>query len=165
MAWSKAEMVQRGHNFAVVDEVDSILVDEARTPLIISGPADQPTAWYSEFARIVQILKRDEDYEVDEKKRTIGVLEEAIDKVEDQLGIDNLYDTVNTPLVGFLNNAIRAKELFKKDRDYVLLDGGVVIVDEHTGRILKGRRYNEGLHQAIEAKEGVEIGRDQTSPP
>jgi preprotein translocase subunit SecA len=157
MAWSKAEMVQRGHNFAVVDEVDSILIDEARTPLIISGPADQPTAWYSEFARIVRILEKDTDYEVDEKKRTIGVLESAIDKVEDQLGIDNLYDTVNTPLVGFLNNAIRAKELFKKDRDYVILDGGVVIVDEHTGRILKGRRYNEGLHQAIEAKEGVEI--------
>jgi len=157
MAWSQTEMVQRGHNFAVVDEVDSILVDEARTPLIISGPADQPTAWYSEFARIVRLLEKDVDYEVDEKKRTIGVLEAAIDKVEDQLGIDNLYDTVNTPLVGFLNNAIRAKELFKKDRDYVLLDGGVVIVDEHTGRILKGRRYNEGLHQAIEAKEGVEI--------
>ena len=157
MAWSKAEMVQRGHNFAVVDEVDSILVDEARTPLIISGPADQPTAWYSEFARIARILEKDVDYEVDEKKRTVGVLEAAIDKVEDQLGIDNLYDTVNTPLVGFLNNAIRAKELFKKDRDYVILDGGVVIVDEHTGRILKGRRYNEGLHQAIEAKEGVEI--------
>ena len=157
MAWSKAEMVQRGHNFAVVDEVDSILVDEARTPLIISGPADQPTAWSSEFARIARLLEKDVDYEVDEKKRTVGVLEAAIDKVEDQLGIDNLYDTVNTPLVGFLNNAIRAKELFKKDRDYVILDGGVVIVDEHTGRILKGRRYNEGLHQAIEAKEGVEI--------
>ncbi|MDA2987625.1 MAG: preprotein translocase subunit SecA [Actinomycetota bacterium] len=157
MAWSKTEMVQRGHNFAVVDEVDSILVDEARTPLIISGPADQPTAWYSEFARIARLLEKDVDYEVDEKKRTVGVLEAAIDKVEDQLGIDNLYDTVNTPLVGFLNNAIRAKELFKKDRDYVILDGGVVIVDEHTGRILKGRRYNEGLHQAIEAKEGVEI--------
>ena len=157
MAWSKNEMVQRGHNFAIVDEVDSILVDEARTPLIISGPADQPTAWYAEFARIARLLERDVDYEVDEKKRTVGVLEAAIDKVEDQLGIDNLYDTVNTPLVGFLNNAIRAKELFKKDRDYVILDGGVVIVDEHTGRILKGRRYNEGLHQAIEAKEGVEI--------
>lgn len=157
MAWSKSEMVQRGHNFAVVDEVDSILIDEARTPLIISGPADQPTAWYAEFARIARLLERDVDYEVDEKKRTVGVLEAAIDKVEDQLGIDNLYDTVNTPLVGFLNNAIRAKELFKKDRDYVILDGGVVIVDEHTGRILKGRRYNEGLHQAIEAKEGVEI--------
>lgn len=157
MAWSQAEMVQRGHNFAIVDEVDSILIDEARTPLIISGPADQPTAWYAEFARIARLLKRDEDYEVDEKKRTVGVLESAIDKVEDQIGIENLYDTVNTPLVGFLNNAIRAKELFKRDRDYVVMDGDVIIVDEHTGRILAGRRYNEGLHQAIEAKEGVEI--------
>ena len=157
MAWSTTEMVQRGHNFAVVDEVDSILIDEARTPLIISGPADQPTKWYAEFARIAQILKKEEDYEVDEKKKTIGVLESAIDKVEDQLGIDNLYDTVNTPLVGFLNNAVRAKELFKRDRDYVILDGEILIVDEHTGRLLKGRRYNEGLHQAIEAKEGVEI--------
>ncbi|MGI9196955.1 MAG: preprotein translocase subunit SecA [Candidatus Nanopelagicales bacterium] len=157
MAWSKEEMVQRGHNFAVVDEVDSILIDEARTPLIISGPADQPTKWYAEFASIATILKIDEDYEVDEKKKTIGVHEQAIDKVEDQLGIDNLYDTVNTPLVGFLNNAIRAKELFKRDRDYVILDGEILIVDEHTGRLLKGRRYNEGLHQAIEAKEGVEI--------
>ncbi|TAK69144.1 MAG: preprotein translocase subunit SecA [Actinomycetota bacterium] len=157
MAWSKDEMVQRGHNFAIVDEVDSILVDEARTPLIISGPADQATKWYAEFARIVNLLRIDEDYEVDEKKRTIGVLESAIDKVEDQLGIDNLYDTVNTPLVGFLNNAIKAKELFKKDKDYVVVDGDVLIVDEHTGRMLVGRRYNEGLHQAIEAKEGVEI--------
>ena len=157
MAWSLDEMVQRGHNFAVVDEVDSILVDEARTPLIISGPADQPTKWYAEFARIAKMLVIDEDYEVDEKKRTIGVLESSIDKVEDQLGIDNLYDTVNTPLVGFLNNAIKAKELFKRDRDYVILDGDILIVDEHTGRLLKGRRYNEGLHQAIEAKEGVEI--------
>ena len=157
MAWSRTEMVQRGHNFAVVDEVDSILIDEARTPLIISGPADQPTTWYAEFARIARLLKRDEDYEVDEKKRTVGVLEQAIDKVEDQIGIDNLYDTVNTPLVGFLNNAIRAKELFKNDRDYVVIDGEVIIVDEHTGRILAGRRYNEGLHQAIEANVGVEI--------
>ena len=157
MAWTRDEMVQRGHNFAVVDEVDSILIDEARTPLIISGPADQPTKWYAEFARLVKLLKRDEDYEVDEKKRTIGVLESSIDKVEDQLGIDNLYDTVNTPLVGFLNNAIKAKELFKRDRDYVIIDGEILIVDEHTGRLLKGRRYNEGLHQAIEAKEGVEI--------
>jgi preprotein translocase subunit SecA len=157
MAWSRDEMVQRGHFYAVVDEVDSILIDEARTPLIISGPADQATTWYSEFARIARLLKRDEDYEVDEKKRTIGVLESAIDKVEDQLGIDNLYDTVNTPLVGFLNNAIKAKELFKKDKDYVILEGEILIVDEHTGRLLSGRRYNEGLHQAIEAKEGVEI--------
>jgi preprotein translocase subunit SecA len=157
MAWSKEEMVQRGHNFAVVDEVDSILIDEARTPLIISGPADQATTWYQEFARIAALLRRDEDYEVDEKKKTIGVLEQAIDKVEDQIGIDNLYETANTPLVGFLNNAIRAKELFKKDRDYVVMDGEVLIVDEHTGRILHGRRYNEGLHQSIEAKEGVEV--------
>ena len=157
MAWSREEMVQRGHNFAVVDEVDSILIDEARTPLIISGPADQATHWYAEFARIARLLVRDTDYEVDEKKRTIGVLESAIEKVEDQLGIDNLYDTVNTPLVGFLNNAIRAKELFKLDRDYVIMNGEVLIVDEHTGRILHGRRYNEGLHQSIEAKESVEI--------
>ena len=149
--------MQRGHNFAVVDEVDSILIDEARTPLIISGPADQATTWYAEFARIANLLRRDEDYEVDEKKRTIGVLENAIDKVEDQIGIENLYDTVNTPLVGFLNNAIKAKELFKKDRDYVVMNGEVIIVDEHTGRILSGRRYNEGLHQSIEAKEGVEV--------
>ena len=157
MAWSREELVQRGHNFAVVDEVDSILIDEARTPLIISGPADQATTWYAEFARIANILRRGEDYEVDEKKKTVGVLESAIDRVEDQIGIDNLYDTVNTPLVGFLNNAIRAKELFKKDRDYVVMNGEVLIVDEHTGRILQGRRYNEGLHQSIEAKEGVEI--------
>ena len=157
MAWTRDELVQRGHNFAVVDEVDSILIDEARTPLIISGPADQATSWYSEFARIATLLRKDTDYEVDEKKKTIGVLESAIDKVEDQIGIDNLYDTVNTPLVGYLNNAIRAKELFRKDRDYVIMNGEVIIVDEHTGRILQGRRYNEGLHQAIEAKEGVEI--------
>jgi preprotein translocase subunit SecA len=157
VAWSKEEMVQRGHHFAVVDEVDSILIDEARTPLIISGPADQATTWYAEFARIANTLKRDVDYEVDEKKKTIGILEEAIDKVEDQIGIDNLYDTVNTPLVGFMNNAIRAKELFKRDRDYVVMNGEVIIVDEHTGRILAGRRYNEGLHQSIEAKEGVEV--------
>lgn len=157
MAWSAEEMVQRGHNFAVVDEVDSILVDEARTPLIISGPADQATEWYAEFSRIANKMSRDKHYEVDEKKKTVGVLEEAIDVVEDELGIDNLYDTVNTPLVGYLNNAIRAKELFKKDRDYVVMDGEVVIVDEHTGRILRGRRYNEGLHQSLEAKEKVEI--------
>ena len=157
MAWSAEELVQRGHHFAVVDEVDSILIDEARTPLIISGPADQATTWYAEFARIANLLKVDEDYEVDEKKRTVGVLESAIDKVEDQIGIDNLYDTVNTPLVGFLNNAIRAKELFKRDRDYVIMDGEILIVDEHTGRILAGRRYNEGLHQSLEAKEGVEV--------
>ncbi|GAA1984602.1 preprotein translocase subunit SecA [Kitasatospora viridis] len=157
MAWSQDELVQRGHNFAVVDEVDSILIDEARTPLIISGPADQATKWYTDFAKLVLRLKRDRDYEVDEKKRTVGVLEEGVTRVEDYLGIDNLYESVNTPLVGFLNNAIKAKELYKTDKDYVVMNGEVMIVDEHTGRILAGRRYNEGMHQAIEAKEGVEV--------
>jgi preprotein translocase subunit SecA len=164
MAWSRDELVQRGHNFAIVDEVDSILIDEARTPLIISGPADQATKWYQEFARIVPRLRRgdsekgvDGDYEVDEKKRTVGILESGVEKVEDYLGIDNLYDSVNTPLVGYLNNALKAKELFKRDKNYVVMNGEVLIVDEHTGRILAGRRYNEGMHQAIEAKEGVKI--------
>ncbi len=157
MAWSSQELVQRGHAFAIVDEVDSILVDEARTPLIISGPSDQPQKWYTEFSKIASRLRRDDDYEVDEKKRTIGILESGIARVEDYLGIDNLYESVNTPLVGFLNNAVKAKELFKRDKDYVVLEGEVLIVDEHTGRLLAGRRYNEGMHQAIEAKEGVEI--------
>jgi preprotein translocase subunit SecA len=157
MAWSVQDMVQRGHAYAIVDEVDSILIDEARTPLIISGPADQPTKWYTEFARIAERLRRDADYEVDEKKRTVGILESGIERVEDYLGIENLYESVNTPLVGFLNNAVKAKELFKRDKDYVVLDGEVLIVDEHTGRLLHGRRYNEGMHQAIEAKEGVQI--------
>jgi preprotein translocase subunit SecA len=161
MAWSLEECVQRGHNFAIVDEVDSILVDEARTPLIISGPAEQNSRWYTEFAKISPRLRRGEDgegdYEVDEKKRTIGIMEAGVEKVEDWLGIDNLYDPVNTPLVSFLNNALKAKELFKKDKDYVVMNGEVLIVDEFTGRILNGRRYNEGMHQAIEAKESVQI--------
>lgn len=158
MALSKNDLVQRGHFFAVVDEVDSILIDEARTPLIISGPASQDiNRWFGIFAKLATTLVRDEDYEVDEKKRTIGVLETGIDKVEDYLGIGNLYETANTPLISFLNNSIRAKELFRKDKDYVVVDGEVQIVDEHTGRILPGRRYNEGMHQAIEAKEGVAI--------
>ncbi len=158
MAWSAAELVQRGHNFAIVDEVDSILIDEARTPLIISGQASgDVNRWYMEFSKVVRKLTIDTDYEVDEKKRTVGVLEDGIEKVEDYLGIQNLYESANTPLIGFLNNAIKAKELFKKDKDYVVLNGEVMIVDEHTGRILAGRRYNEGMHQAIEAKEGVAI--------
>ncbi|MFH5824137.1 preprotein translocase subunit SecA [Georgenia sp. AZ-5] len=158
MAWSMAELVQRGHNFAVVDEVDSILIDEARTPLIISGPAQgDVNKWYAEFARIAKRLEREVDYEVDEKKRTVGVLEPGIEKVEDYLGIENLYESLNTPLIGFLNNAIKAKELFARDKDYIVKSGEVLIVDEHTGRILAGRRYNEGMHQAIEAKEGVVI--------
>jgi preprotein translocase subunit SecA len=161
MAWGLDECVQRGHNFAIVDEVDSILIDEARTPLIISGPSDQNSRWYLEFAKIAPRLRRGEDgegdYEVDEKKKTVGILESGVEKVEDTLGIDNLYDSVNTPLVSFLNNAIKAKELYKKDKDYVVMNGEVLIVDEFTGRILHGRRYSEGMHQAIEAKEGVQI--------
>jgi len=157
MAWSKDELVQRGHSYAIVDEVDSILIDEARTPLIISGPSDQATKWYTDFAKIVTRLAKDSDYEVDEKKKTVGILERGVERVEDLLGIDNLYESVNTPLVGYLNNAIKAKELFKRDRDYVVMNAEVLIVDEHTGRILAGRRYNEGMHQAIEAKEGVVI--------
>src|SRR4051794_27884022 len=157
MAWSADELVQRGHNFAIVDEVDSILIDEARTPLIISGPSDLSVKWYVEFARIAARLQRDVDYECDEGKRTMSVGETAIEKVEDQLGIENLYEAVNTPLVGYLNNALKAKELYKRDRDYIVTNGEVLIVDEFTGRVLHGRRYNEGMHQAIEAKEGVSI--------
>ena len=157
MANSIEECVQRGHSFAVVDEVDSILIDEARTPLIISGPTQDEVRWYSEFATIAHSMAKDVDYEVDEKKRTISVLEQGITKVEDHLGIDNLYDSVNTPLISFMNNAIKAKELFRNDKEYVVMNGEVLIVDEHTGRMLAGRRYNEGLHQAIEAKEGVTI--------
>jgi preprotein translocase subunit SecA len=157
MANSLDECVQRGHYFAIVDEVDSILIDEARTPLIISGPTQDEVKWYPEFATIAKRMVKDEDYEVDEKKRTISVLEGGITKVEDYLGIENLYDSVNTSLISFMNNAIKAKELFRRDKEYVVIDGEVLIVDEHTGRMLHGRRYNEGLHQAIEAKEGVKI--------
>lgn len=167
MAWTLEECVQRGHNFGIVDEVDSILIDEARTPLIISGPGEQSGKWYQEFAKIVPRLRRGVegkdgedstgDYIVDEKKRTVGVLEAGVEKVEDWLGIDNLYKPEHTHLVGFLNNAIKAKELYRKDKDYIVVDGEVLIVDEFTGRVLHGRRYNEGMHQAIEAKEAVKI--------
>ena len=157
MAWSLEECVQREHFFAVVDEVDSILIDEARTPLIISGPADKATKWYVEFANIATKLIRDEHYEVDEKKKTIGILEDGVTKVEQLLEIENLYEAANTTLIGYLNNAVRAKELFKRDKDYVVMNGELLIVDEHTGRMLAGRRYSEGLHQALEAKERIEI--------
>jgi preprotein translocase subunit SecA len=157
MAWSLEECVQRDHFFAVVDEVDSILIDEARTPLIISGPADKATKWYVEFANIATKLNKDVHYEVDEKKKTIGILEDGVTKVEELLGIENLYEATNTTLIGYLNNAVRAKELFKRDKDYVVMNGELLIVDEHTGRMLSGRRYSEGLHQALEAKERIEI--------
>ncbi len=157
MAWSLNDCVQRGHNFAIVDEVDSILIDEARTPLIISGPADKATKWYVEFANVATRLNRGEHYEVDEKKRTVGIVDAGVTKVEELLKIENLYESVNTPLIGYLNNALKAKELFKRDKDYVIMSGELLIVDEHTGRVLAGRRYSEGLHQALEAKERVEI--------
>ena len=157
MAWSLSDCVQRDHNFAIVDEVDSILIDEARTPLIISGPADKATKLYVEFANIVSKLTLDQHYEVDVKKRTVGILEEGVTRVEEALKIENLYEAANTPMIGYLNNAIRAKELFKRDKDYVVMNGDLLIVDEHTGRMLAGRRYSEGLHQALEAKERIEI--------
>ena len=157
MASSLGECVQREHFFAVVDEVDSILIDEARTPLIISGPAvtEDSTKWYIDFANIAKNLQRDVHYEVDEKKKTCSILEEGVAKVEEMLKIENLYEAVNTPMIGYLNNAIRAKELFKLDKDYVVMENELLIVDEHTGRMLAGRRYSEGLHQALEAKESI----------
>jgi preprotein translocase subunit SecA len=159
MVLRAAEKVQRGHHYAIVDEVDSILVDEARTPLIISGPADQATEWYTVFARrVVPRLQADVHYEVDEGKRTVAVTEEGVARVEQLLGVDNLYESVNTPLIHHLQNAIRAQELYRRDQEYMVTsDDEVLIVDEFTGRTLPGRRYSEGLHQAIEAKEGVAV--------
>jgi preprotein translocase subunit SecA len=169
---------QQGHPYAIIDEVDSILIDEARTPLIISGPADQATEWYTVFARrIVPRLERgkllkehekramsreaqeaaEKDYVVDEAKRTVAVTERGVARVEELLGVENLYESVNTPLIHHLQNAIRAQELYRRDQEYMISDGEVLIVDEFTGRTLPGRRYSEGLHQAIEAKEGVKI--------
>jgi preprotein translocase subunit SecA len=163
MAWRAEDRVQRGHYYAIVDEVDSILIDEARTPLIISGPAEESARWYYQFARIVPRLRRDEDYEVDEKKRTVAITEQGVHKVEQMLGIDNLYDNISSPLVHYLQNALKAKELYKRDVDYIVTNGEVKIVDEFTGRILEGRRYSEGLHQAIEAKEGVRIKEENVT--
>ena len=157
MVRSLNEVVQRGHNFCIVDEVDSILIDEARTPLIISGPVDGSSQFYSVFAQLTPRMREGIHYEVDHKKRTIGVLEEGVEYVEDQLGIDNLYAPEHSQLVSYLNNALKAKELFTRDKDYIVRNGEVMIVDSFTGRVLAGRRYNEGMHQAIEAKEQVEI--------
>ncbi len=157
MVTAKERLVQRGHNYAIVDEVDSILIDEARTPLIISGAVQESQKLYQQFARISPRLARDVHYEIDEKKRTIAISEEGISKVEEILGVENLYDHVNVDMVHHLEQSIRAKELYKNDVEYVVEHGEVKIVDEFTGRILPGRRYSEGLHQAIEAKEGVRI--------
>ena len=157
MVRSLNDVVQRGHNFCIVDEVDSILIDEARTPLIISGPVDGSSQFYGVFAQLAPRMREGIHYEVDHKKRTIGVLEEGVEFVEDQLGIDNLYAPEHSQLVSYLNNALKAKELFTRDKDYIVRNGEVMIVDGFTGRVLAGRRYNEGMHQAIEAKEQVEI--------
>lgn len=157
MAHSLDDLVQRGHNYAIIDEVDSILIDEARTPLIISGPVAGSSRWFEAFARIAPKMTRGIHYEIDERKKTVGVKEEGVEYVEDQLGIENLYAPEHSQLVSYLNNSIKAKELFTRDKDYIVRNGEVIIVDEFTGRILDGRRYNEGIHQAIEAKEGVEI--------
>jgi preprotein translocase subunit SecA len=157
IATTTSQLVQRELNFAIVDEVDSILIDEARTPLIISGMPETAADVYYRFAAIVPRLREGEDYEVDEKKRQVAPLESGVEKVEKALGVENLYDDVNTNLVNHLNQALRAHALFRKDREYIVREGQVFIVDEFTGRVLEGRRYSEGLHQAIEAKEGVKI--------
>lgn len=157
MTRSVDDIVQRGHNYAIVDEVDSILIDEARTPLIISGPVDGSSQFYNVFAQLAPRMREGIHYEVDHRKRTVGISEEGVEFVEDQLGIDNLYAPEHSQLVSYLNNAIKAKELFERDKDYIIRQGEVMIVDGFTGRVLAGRRYNEGMHQAIEAKEQVEI--------
>ena len=157
MAMRIEDCVQRGYNYAIVDEVDSILIDEARTPLIISGMVQDSAKWYQTFARVAPRLSAEEDYEVDEAKHQVAITESGVSKVEQILAIENLYEHVNTPLVHHLQNALRAKELYKRDVQYVVQGGEVKIVDEFTGRVLEGRRYSEGLHQAIEAKEGVRI--------
>jgi preprotein translocase subunit SecA len=157
MAWSRDQMVQRGHIFAIVDEVDSILIDEARTPLLIAGPTNESTKLYYQFASIVRALKRDVDYEVDEEKKIVISTEAGIAKVERQLGVANLYDGVAANYVHQLEKALQAKELYHRDDDYMVADGEVKIIDEFTGRVLEGRRWNDGLHQAVEAKERVRI--------
>ena len=157
MAMSRAQQVQRGHAYAIVDEVDSILIDEARTPLIISGRVSDAAKLYYQFASVVRGLKRDVHYEVDEEKRTVAPTDEGVEAVERALGVQNMYDGVSQNLVHQLQAALKAKELFKRDKDYVVQNGEVKIVDEFTGRILEGRRWSEGLHQAVEAKEGVRI--------
>lgn len=160
MAVSAEDLVQRPLNFAIVDEADSILVDEARTPLIISGPAEKPTELYYTFAKLVQKLQRDADYTVEEKERRVAITEDGVAKVEKMLGIQNLTEGENSDYYHYLLNAVRARELYHRDRDYVVKENQVIIVDEFTGRLMFGRRWSDGLHQAVEAKEGVKIERE-----
>jgi len=152
--------VQAGHHFAIIDEVDSILIDEARTPLIISQPDEESAKLYVQFAGIVPRLEESKHYNVDEKMRTVVMTQEGIDAVEHMLGISNIYGQADIRLIHHLESALKAKVLYKLDKDYVVKDGEVIIVDEFTGRLMQGRRFSEGLHQALEAKEGVEIQRE-----
>jgi preprotein translocase subunit SecA len=161
MAWNSEDQVQRGHSFAIVDEVDSILIDEARTPLIISGAAEESAKWYYQFAAICRRLEAERDYEVDEAKRTVAVTEEGVHRVEELLNIENLYDLQQAPLVHYLQAAVKAKELFRRDVEYVVDSGEIIIVDEFTGRKMPGRRWSDGIHQSVEAKEGVRIKEEQ----
>ena len=160
MVWDHGDKVQRELHYAIVDEVDNILIDEARTPLIISGQAEESTDKYTLFARLVPRLRREEDYVIDEKVRAISLTEEGVAKMERWLGLENLYDPAHYDLTRYMDQAMKSEFLFKLDRDYVVKDGEVIIVDEFTGRLMIGRRYSEGLHQAIEAKEGVRIQRE-----
>ena len=163
MAWQVEDMVQRDLYFALVDEVDSILIDEARTPLIISGPSQESTELYEKFAQIIPRMKKGEDYTVDEKSHAVPITEEGVAKVEKMLGVTNLYDQRNIELAHQLNAALKAWNLFHRDQQYMVVEGDVIIVDEHTGRPMYGRRYSDGIHQAIEAKEGIKVrGEDQT---
>jgi preprotein translocase subunit SecA len=161
MAWTAEDQVQKGHYYAIVDEVDSILIDEARTPLIISGASEESAKWYYQFAQIVRRLTAEEHYEVDEAKRTVAINEDGVSRVEELLGIENLYDLQQAPLVHYLQAAAKAKELFRRDQEYVVKDGEVIIVDEFTGRMMPGRRWSDGIHQSVEAKEGVRIKEEQ----
>ena len=163
MAWQMEDLVQRELYFALVDEVDSILIDEARTPLIISGPSQESTELYKNFAQIIPRLKKDEDFTVDQKAHAVPITEAGVAKVEKMLGIANLYDQRNIELTHQLNAALKAWHLFHRDQQYIVKDGEVIIVDEFTGRLMHGRRYSDGIHQAIEAKEGINVrGEDQT---
>src|SRR6056297_3163733 len=157
MARDPEKVVQRDHHFAILDEVDSILIDEARTPLIISGPVQESTSDYKKFNRVVPKLVKDKDYELDEKNQLVNLTEEGVERVEKMLRIDNLYDDSNIRLNHQLKQALKAHTLMKKDKDYIVKDGEVKIVDEFTGRVMEGRRFSEGLHQAIEAQEGVQV--------
>ncbi|MBI2048290.1 MAG: preprotein translocase subunit SecA, partial [Parcubacteria group bacterium] len=160
MAYLEEQMSQRGHNFAIVDEIDSILIDEARTPLIISAPDEESAELYKTFAKITPSLKENVDYKIDEKMKAATITEDGIEKVERLLGVSDIYSEKGIKYVHQLEQALRAKALFLRDRDYVVKGGEVIIVDEFTGRLMPGRRWSEGLHQAIEAKEGVAIQRE-----